>query len=429
MQCPRCKSEISEDAHYCQNCGRKIERCPSCHQPIIDGAKFCSHCGTSLNNMGENTYTQYQQQSFEQSPLDSFYQPINEDDTMKEEKPKGSFKDIKVSKKVNWTVLIMSVLVLVLLTGVSIYYLQKTKNQSIYKENQTVENQDIMKVNGTTPEVSLIGNRNQGGHVVLYKDHLYLCDDNNYLVSMDSDLKNQKVLMNSEVEYLFVQDDIIYYTNDKNQLCSMDINGENQKIIIDKAVYYVTFENTKIYYQLDSDQERIYVYDMNSKKTKCLNERRSYNINIVDDKIYYTSTDGIYCMGVDGQGEEKIISGQCYSLIYDQKKLYYTTSDSQIMVYDLQTNKTSALVEESAQLFNMTSQYIYYQSSKGLKRYDRTTKETKVIYNGSVRYCEIAGDQLIVTTYSYSDEGYRVIMNSDGTNQQRLFTSNDGNFV
>ena len=77
MQCPRCKSEISEDAHYCQNCGRKIERCPSCHQPIIDGAKFCSHCGTSLNNMGENTYTQYQQQSFEQSPLDIFYQPIN----------------------------------------------------------------------------------------------------------------------------------------------------------------------------------------------------------------------------------------------------------------------------------------------------------------------------------------------------------------
>ncbi len=49
MLCPNCHSANPDDARFCENCGKPMERaCPNCGQPVSPAAKFCRHCGQSL---------------------------------------------------------------------------------------------------------------------------------------------------------------------------------------------------------------------------------------------------------------------------------------------------------------------------------------------------------------------------------------------
>lgn len=420
MFCPRCKNEITEDAQFCSHCGMKITRCPSCHQPIFEGSKYCTYCGKAFDN-----HVQSEQ-------IGGYYQPIDHSQVVQKEEPKISFKEVIASKKVNIPVIIISIIILITLTAGSYIYLQKTKDIELFKSDETVNDNtqsQTMKVNGSIDEVSVIGNINQGGHVAMYKNKIYISDDDGQLVCMNNQLEDRQVLIKGKAEYVNIVDDVIYYTDDKNQLCSIGIDGQNQKVIVNKKAYYVVVKDNKIYYQSDTDEEKIFVYDLKTNKNIQLNNRRSYNLNIVNDKIYYTSSDGIYCVGIDGKGDEKLVDGKSYTMTYDNQKLYYGTDDYKINSYDIKTQKIETIIDEVGQFVNMNERYIFYRSSKGLNQYDMKTKESKNIYSGNITYCEILGDKLVLTTSSYGDNVYKIIIEQDGSNQQRLFQSQDDTYI
>lgn len=49
--CPECGQELSADAKFCNNCGRKISGtkvCPECKTENNASAKFCQNCGTRI---------------------------------------------------------------------------------------------------------------------------------------------------------------------------------------------------------------------------------------------------------------------------------------------------------------------------------------------------------------------------------------------
>jgi len=49
MNCPDCQSPNPDDARFCENCGKPMERaCPQCGQSVSPTAKFCRHCGQAL---------------------------------------------------------------------------------------------------------------------------------------------------------------------------------------------------------------------------------------------------------------------------------------------------------------------------------------------------------------------------------------------
>lgn len=49
MECPNCRSEVSEQAKFCSQCGHALARiCPSCGNRGTPGAKLCLNCGASL---------------------------------------------------------------------------------------------------------------------------------------------------------------------------------------------------------------------------------------------------------------------------------------------------------------------------------------------------------------------------------------------
>lgn len=48
MHCPYCKHEISENANFCEQCGKKIPKCPTCGHIIWKKENFCPMDGTPL---------------------------------------------------------------------------------------------------------------------------------------------------------------------------------------------------------------------------------------------------------------------------------------------------------------------------------------------------------------------------------------------
>ncbi|MEG0365903.1 MAG: DUF5050 domain-containing protein, partial [Coprobacillus sp.] len=233
--------------------------------------------------------------------------------------------------------------------------------------------------------------------------------------------------------------DIIYYTNAQDQLCSITTEGKDQKVILNQSVFYLNVKGDKAYYQLDEGQgegEYICVYDLKTNKQTKLNDRASYNLNILDDKIYYTSSDGIYSMGLDGKGEEKLVSGKVTNAIVQSDKIYYGQPDKgTISYYDIKDKKIEDVItKDNMYLLNITEQYLFYLNNEGnILRYDLKSKDIKkVYYSGVASDLQIVGDKIIVTVngQQYKNKSsYKVIMDFDGNTQQRLFTESDGSFI
>lgn len=424
MKCPKCYSEISDDAAFCSNCGTKIEKCKQCGNVLMPGANYCSYCGVALHERK----SEYQPINTEyQNRLGGYYQPLS--DVYKNEHEYNEehieFNDIPTHKKVNKRVIIFSVIALIVSTALAGGYLLKTADMNPFVPDGGSINTEVLKLNGGNDPYATIGNINQGGHATIYKDRLYVCDDEGRLVSMSASFDDRKVLTDHKVEYVSIVNDVIYYVNQDMKICSMDLNGNNQCVIVDWAAYYVNVVGDKIYYQSDRDGERLYLYDLKTLEHKELNQRVTYNINVSDDKIYYTSTDGIYCIGKDGQGEEKLSGDKGYSMILRENKLYYSTSSYETKVLDLNTKTSYSLFNERNSFLNMTTDYIFYYTASGVIRYDISTKETKNIYTGDLDFFEVVGNVIIVT----DTDGHRMIMDLNGTNQQRLFLTSEQNFV
>ena len=194
--------------------------------------------------------------------------------------------------------------------------------------------------------------------------------------------------------HVYQDEDIIYVVNDQGHLVSMDNKLENRKTIINDDCYYLIIKDDKAYYQAqDDDLERIYVYDLKTNKETRLNNRNAYNLNVLEDKIYYTSTDGIYVVGLDGKGEEKVLNGKYYNLIYQNQKLYFLSKQA-----------TGSI------------------SGANINVYDSS---------GLCESIQIIGDKLIleVQKNSFEKDEYLMIMDFDGQNTQKLFSSQNGDFI
>ena len=59
MLCPQCRSENSEDARFCEQCGAKLElACPACGAPVNRSARFCKKCGTQIGGASTSARAQ-----------------------------------------------------------------------------------------------------------------------------------------------------------------------------------------------------------------------------------------------------------------------------------------------------------------------------------------------------------------------------------
>lgn len=418
MICPNCKNEIGDGFVYCPHCGMKIERCPICHEVVIEGAKYCSHCGHELGTESEQTNAYDESADNAYSFTENENQNIYNTESIQKEAPFNKKK-----------IILITVIVFIL---ISISYRYIYHGPQISEVENTLEQEHYdMEIHGKSDMATLVGNVNQGGQVFQDDQYVYICDDENKLVRMDKKLENRKVLIDESCEYVQVVDQMIYYANANHYLFSMTIDGKNNEVLVSQAVYYVVYKDGCLYYQLDDQgKEYIYVYDLHSKKSTQLNKRASYCLNVLDDCIYYTGKDGIYKIGLDGKGDEKIVDGQISNLIYHDQCLYYSHKDA-LTRYVIHDNKTEVLIHEPCLLLNMNGQTLLYMASgMEVKAYELKTKESHSVYGGPVDSVYILGDKIVLqTSKGYKVEGYKIISDFSGNHQQRLFQSKQGDFV
>ncbi|MEG0275922.1 MAG: DUF5050 domain-containing protein [Coprobacillus sp.] len=444
MYCQKCKREIDDDSLFCVHCGQEVKRCSHCHNVVGENDQYCSHCGNNLSIETTPTYNSYQPMNNNRAPtqeqIGGYYQPLKDVSFEETGEETVQFEDIPQSKKVNRKVIGISCIVILALTVIGYFYLQDGNNpqfkETPHTSNEVIQNE--MTIQSTTSAASHVGNINISGTAVFDGKMLYACDENGYIVKMDSKLENRVTLVKQKSSCLNVVNDIIYYTNEKNNLCSITTDGKDQKLILNKNVFYLSIQGDKAYYQLDEgegDGEYICVYDLKTNKETKLNDKASYNLNVIGDKIYYSSTDGIYCMNTDGKAEEKLVSGKVINVIVQDNKVYYMRDDRKTIGYfDLTTKKIEDLITKDVAIFlNVTDQYIFYLNNDFMvTRYDLKSKEIKTIYNSSASGLQVIGDKVIIDTVGKNYEnkkGYKVIMDFDGNVQQRLFAENDGTFI
>ena len=52
INCPKCRAQIDNDSHYCDQCGQEILFCTQCHRP--GKGKRCTYCGGKMIVHGES---------------------------------------------------------------------------------------------------------------------------------------------------------------------------------------------------------------------------------------------------------------------------------------------------------------------------------------------------------------------------------------
>lgn len=399
MRCTNCQNEIGDHSQYCPYCGYSLnKKCPQCGHLLSSHDRYCSQCGYCIK---------------QESTMNGYYIPI---DKQEKEYHEYHYENNDDREKINWKPILLSLLVLLFVTGISIYYLSSQDNPI-----ETSQSQDF-HIDNDNSYTTYVGNTHLEGMSIVDQDIIYMTNNDGYLVSLDKDFNNEHVLLQESVSYLNIYNDKIYFADSQQYLSCINKDGTDKEIIIQKPVYYLLLKEDKLYYQLDSDNESLYVLDLKTNESIKLNDCRSYCPNISDQHIYYTSIDGIYEMDLDGQNDKRIIAGEVNSLLYEDNKLYYV-QNNQLFIYDLNTQQTETISSLLLATFIKKDDSIVAYTSKGLVIYDLKTKESKTLYASSIDCFQVLDNLVLVC-----DDGIWQVVNEDGQ-VYSLFEDTTGNFI
>ena len=243
MICPSCHKEVPVGSHFCPYCGTPLDdKCPYCGHQNIPDAKFCSSCGKPL---GPATATHRPKGSF--IPTSRIYQ--------EEEK---TYEPEKVSHKINWKVVIISVLVLILVTTGAKYYLNHSGNIKWADGNSstTEEITSIVNLKKTT-DLEQYSNLANDGYVAANDQYIFMSNADNQLVKLDKDMNVVKTYDVKYATYLNLVGEKLYYTDKDHHICVLDTKTEKTETLQDVSAFYMTYHDNKLYYQNDGDNESL----------------------------------------------------------------------------------------------------------------------------------------------------------------------------
>ncbi len=366
--------------------------CRKCNNVISEDMNYCPHCGTS---------TQYKDDGMV-SQIGGYYEPIGQQLYPVEENEVYEFgkkQQRPFSKK---KILILS-LIIVIITMIGFGY---TSVQPYLSDLIEVPSEQNLNV-GSLGNESHVGNINRGGKVITYGDMVYVINIEGQIVRMDTSFENHKIIIDTPSQYLNIDDDVLWFVDENYHLWNASLEGTNKTQILEDDIYYPVFANGILYFQLDKDNESIYKMNMDDYSIKKLNDRQSYNINVVGNVIYYTGSSGIYRMSTDGQGDTLIVDTPTVNLIYQDHYLYYfDTNNYTINRCDTSTYRVEVIIEDVADMSNMSSEAIYYYTRQGIL-YEYNIESTSIIEVARVYYNEVyvIGDKLFIYDSSMAERG------------------------
>ena len=400
MICPSCHKEVPVGSHFCPYCGTPLDdKCPYCGHQNIPHAKFCSSCGKPL---GPSTATHRPKGSF--IPTSRIYQ--------EEEK---TYEPEKVSHKINWKVVVISVLVLILATTGAKYYLNHSGNIKWADGNSstTEEITSIVTLKKTT-DLEQYSNLANDGYVAANDQYIFMSNADNQLVKLDKDMNVVKKYDVKYATYLNLVGEKLYYTDKDHHICVLDTKTEKSDTLQDVSAFYMTYHDNKLYYQNDGDNESLYVYDISSKTSTKLLDEHIYNMNFNGDIIYLTGKSSIISYNMTTKATDTIYDQQVYGSVYKDGYLYFSTPKMTIGRVNVETKESETIMDDIGySVFVMSDEALYYVGSDAkMYRIDLKTKSTSAVYqfqSHRISGMQIVNDQL----YIKDNQDWKVVNTSN----------------
>lgn len=199
-----------------------------------------------------------------------------------------------------------------------------------------------------------------------------------------------------------IQDDYVYYSsldglfkskigsNKKTRLARGDITDIN---VVGKWIYYVKLKsNSRDYPKIT----RCDLYRMTINGTqKKLIIKDAYNVNVIDNKIFYIHGYGIIgayngddniqsliVSDLNGNNKQTIIEKDVDSMLINDNYIYYFSNDK-LFVYDMRENKNELLSDEHITDYILNDENIifYNKESEQIKKLNVNKKDIEVIVN------------------------------------------------
>ncbi len=124
----------------------------------------------------------------------------------------------------------------------------------------------------------------------------------------------------------------IYFQNfaDKNKLYSMDIDGSNIQKVIDDSCSGFTISDNNIYY-IKNEDGSIYSLKIGESTSNLINKTNAnWNIETIDEWIYYSTDEGIFKIQKDGLDAVKIFDNLPNEMLINKNILYFSCNQENL---------------------------------------------------------------------------------------------------
>jgi len=212
---------------------------------------------------------------------------------------------------------------------------------------------------------------------IVSKKFYYIDGNTKYIMEMDTDTNEKKVISDLKTRYLIAHNNKLYFISiaeeQSNCLFSCDFSGNNLKKIISDEVNHIYIYDNVIYYTSKDDEEDVFtINSLKNDKAEIVyssNSQIDYFCKTENDFIVYTLND---FYKVHNGKEEIVIRNpmvinntivNCNNII-----LYKSMKDSKLHFFDLDKNR-EGIINKS--LAKMTTLYL---TNTGIFYYDNQDK-------------------------------------------------------
>lgn len=473
MKCKKCGYELERDTKFCPNCGQETSRkccyycgqdldddtkfCPNCGKPVVgetqkmvcstcgqileEGTVFCTNCGNKVEKAdtpknptdisteeqtvetNENAVKQETSSSAETTEAKVTMEKETINNQLNPEIPiqpvQSTVQDAKKSFWKNPILWIVSISLLVICLLISLYFqslpTKKTTNNSANTPSTTEKDKEVkdvstLKIKGTNTAFVNQTNTNIGGYTYIFDNKLYVSTSDG-IYRYDLDYSNEEEMLDESGTCLYVDEEFIYYCDYVNNFIRYNIATKESETLLED-VYYVQVIDRNIYYQSNQDNESIYVYNLDSKENKKLNDTPSYTITVdtENNSIYYINDNATLCkINLDGSDNQEIVEDVTDYTIY--KGNLYCVNEKGIEAYDIATKKSTKLLKKSSikNINILNNRLVYSVYYDGIYSVDLKGENRKILVDQKVSSFEVQGDKIIFDCNN--DYTYQVVDN------------------
>lgn len=265
------------------------------------------------------------------------------------------------------------------------------------------------------------GNLINKGLFCEYKDKIYFSNpyDNNSLYVMNPDGSNATLLNPDQANGINVYGSYIFYVRDNkektsnfsflnintNSLCRTTLNGKKLKILDEDPSKFPSLIGNYIYYQHsdDTNAPSFYRVKIDGANAERLLKDPVNPSGITKNGLYFSNTmENLFIQRFDPitKISSTVHSGDSSFVIPDDTYIYFINCEENYTLYryDLVTNETEQITTERIDCYNISGDYIYYQTAVdgkyGLYRCDKDGSNPTLIIDGVYNNINVTSEKI-----------------------------------